>query len=104
MKHFKASVISAFLSLILAAFGLYAGVSALAWAQRRPAQTNRGPLNESDVVGLLKMHVSPAEVGAQARRRHIDFVVTASALQELRQAGADDALLQTLREIQPQDP
>lgn len=101
MKHLKASVISAFLSLLLA-FGLYAGMSGLAWAQRRPGPAARGPLNESDIVSLLKMHVSPAEVGAQARRQHIDFVVTASALQELRQAGADDALLQTLREIQPQ--
>ena len=103
MKYVQRSAIYNLLSFLVTVFGLFAGLSSVTSAQggRTPISTG-GALHEGDLIRLLKMHVSPADVGAQARRQHIDFVVTVSAEQELRQAGADDRLLQTLREIQPQ--
>ncbi len=71
-------------------------------AQRRPSPLARGPLSESDVIKLLRGRVPAAQVGARARRQGIDFVVTETAEQQLRQAGADDELIRTLRQVQPQ--
>ena len=75
--------------------------ASLAAFQRRTLPPSQGYLTENDVARLLRAHVAPAEVGARARRQGIDFVLTASVQQELKSAGADNALLQTLRQIQP---
>lgn len=70
-------------------------------SQRRQPPASQRDLNETDVASLLRAHVAPAEVGARARRQGIDFVLTAPVQQELKSAGADSELLQTLRQIQP---
>jgi formylglycine-generating enzyme required for sulfatase activity len=52
-------------------------------------------------VKLLKGQVFPHRVGQRAREQGIDFEVTSAVERELRQAGASDELIATLREIAP---
>lgn len=68
-------------------------------ARRAPAAS---PLDESDILKMLESHVSAAQIGERARSRGIRFALTAAVEGQLRQAGADDTLLKTLSEIQPQ--
>ncbi len=59
------------------------------------------PLSKEDVIRLLKGDVSPRRVADLARERKIDFQVTPEVEKELRQAGADDVLLEVLRQVAP---
>jgi Flp pilus assembly protein TadD len=59
------------------------------------------PLTKDQVVHLLRSYVSPKVVAGIVRQREIDFQVTPEAENELRQAGATDELLITLREVAP---
>jgi len=65
------------------------------------AQNEPHRLSKEDVVKLLKGQVSPHRVSQRARQQGIDFQVTPQVEQELRQAGATDELIATLREIAP---
>jgi formylglycine-generating enzyme required for sulfatase activity len=65
------------------------------------AQKAAHPLSKDTVVKFLKGDVSPHRVAAIARERGIDFQVTADIESELRQAGATDELISTLREVAP---
>jgi TonB family protein len=58
-------------------------------------------LSKDDVVKLLKGQVSPHRVGQRAREQGIDFQITPEVERELRQAGATDDLIATLRQIAP---
>ncbi len=88
--------------LVLAAmvFILWAGV--LVPCSR--SQGSRKPLSKEEVIDLLKGYVSPKRVSDLARERGIDFAVTPDVERELRRAGANDALLATLREVAPKAP
>lgn len=79
--------------------GLAAATADLSQTTRRvPAAS---PLDESDVIKLLQSHIPAAQVGERARRQGIRFALTAAVEQQLREAGADSALLETLSQIQP---
>jgi hypothetical protein len=56
------------------------------------------------VLTLLKGDVSAKRVEALARQRGIDFQVTPETAEELRQAGATEALLTVLRDLAPNPP
>ena len=60
------------------------------------------PLSEAELVDLLKNYVPPGRVAELAREKGIDFSLTPRLEQELRQAGADDALINSLRDLAPQ--
>jgi hypothetical protein len=59
------------------------------------------PLSQDRIVQLLKGDVSPARVAELARERGIDFETTPQTEKELRNAGASDALINTLRRLVP---
>jgi hypothetical protein len=59
------------------------------------------PLSKDRIVQLLKGDVSPARVAELAHQRGIDFEITPDAEKELRNAGATDALITTLRGLAP---
>jgi hypothetical protein len=65
------------------------------------AQKPTHPLSKDTVVKFLKGDVPAHRVAAIARERGIDFQVTADIESELRQAGATDELISTLREVAP---
>ena len=65
------------------------------------AQTPTKPFSKDDVVQLLKGSVSSKRVGELAQQRGIDFQITPEAENELRQVGANDELLATLRSLAP---
>ena len=58
-------------------------------------------LSKEDVVKLLTGQVSPHRVSQRARQQGIDFEVTPEVERQLRQAGATDELVATLRELAP---
>jgi tetratricopeptide (TPR) repeat protein len=69
-----------------------------------PEATGQGqpkPLSKDRVVQLLKGDVSPARVAELARQRGIDFETTQDTEKELRNVGATDALITTLRGFAP---
>jgi len=59
------------------------------------------PLTEVSVIDLLKGGVPPDRVVSLAREFGIAFQVTPAVERDLRAAGANDQLVQTLREIAP---
>jgi hypothetical protein len=63
------------------------------------AQVSPKPLSEDEIVRLLKGDVSPKRVAELARERGLSFELTPEAAGELRNAGAGDELLSTLREL-----
>ncbi len=65
------------------------------------AQVSRKPLSKAAVIGLLKGDASSNCVAEMARERGIDFEVTPAVEGQLRQAGATETLLATLREVDP---
>jgi sulfatase modifying factor 1 len=69
-------------------------------AQTPPVQC-AGKLSESQVEKLLSAGVSQARVGQFVRTCGIGFEVTPAAAARLRRAGASNALIGVLREIQP---
>ena len=74
------------------------------WLRKTPsAQSPRKGLSESDIVDLLENYVPPQRVAAVAREKGIDFAVSSRVEERLRKAGADDALIRTLRELSPKE-
>jgi formylglycine-generating enzyme required for sulfatase activity len=59
------------------------------------------PYDKDAILYLLNNKVMPARVGVLARQRGIDFQISTEVESELRQAGATDDLIATLREIAP---
>lgn len=59
------------------------------------------PLSEHDVLDLLSSSVAPARVGELAHQFGISFEVTPEAEEKLRNAGATDSLIKTLRDLEP---
>jgi eukaryotic-like serine/threonine-protein kinase len=62
---------------------------------------SRGPFSETDVLTLLKGGVMPRRVDDLAHEYGINFPITSEVEADLREAGADDDLLNTLRELAP---
>jgi hypothetical protein len=73
----------------------------LGQASRRARPAAQAPLRENDLIKLLQSQTPRAQVQQRARSAGIDFVLTTDVEQQLRQAGADDSLLETLSQIQP---
>ncbi len=67
-----------------------------AWAQR-----SGKPLTKEDVIGLLKGDVPPERVAKVAHDQGTSFPMTRAAEKELRDAGADDTLIEALRSLAP---
>lgn len=65
------------------------------------AQARPKPLSKAEVLQLLKGDVPAARIAELARQQGIDFPMSAENESELKQAGAPDELLRTLREIAP---
>jgi formylglycine-generating enzyme len=70
----------------------------LAQSQAKPK-----PLSKDTVIRLLKGDVSPIHVADLARERGIDFQMTRETENELRQAGADDNLVNVLQGLAPKN-
>ncbi len=68
----------------------------VAWAQR-----SGKPLSKEDVIGLLKGDVPPERVEQVAHDQGISFSMTRATEKELRDAGADDNLIEALRGLAP---
>jgi len=65
------------------------------------AQGPPKPLSKNRVLEYLKGEVSPARVTELVRQRGVDFKTTPEIENELRSAGATEALLTVLRELAP---
>jgi len=65
------------------------------------AQKAKKPLSKDDVVGLLEGDVEPVRVADVARSEGIKFEMNAATEKELRDAGADDNLINVLTELSP---
>lgn len=66
-----------------------------------PAQAPPKPWTKDQIIRMLKGDIPPKRVETLARERGIDFPITSETETELRQAGATDALLATLRQLAP---
>jgi hypothetical protein len=64
-------------------------------------QTKATPLTEANIIDLLRNYVAHLRVGELARKRGIDFTVGPNDERQLRQAGADATLIETLKELEP---
>lgn len=64
-----------------------------------PPQQHTKPLSENDIIDLLKRQVSSQSIEETARGAGISFEMTAEVEKELREAGATDSLIKTLREL-----
>src|SRR5215470_16431716 len=71
------------------------------WAQ---PQSSGRPLGQNQLQGLVKGGVSSERLAKLVQQRGIDFKPSAEYLDELRKAGAEGVLLQTLRARQPRVP
>jgi hypothetical protein len=69
----------------------------LLWAI--PQAQKHEPLTEGEIIRLLQGGVAPERVGRLARESGITFEVTPAVERDLRDSGANDQLLQTLREL-----
>ena len=65
-------------------------------------QQQTKPLTKAQVADLLKSYDPPGRVAGFAQHRGIDFEWTPTIEAQMRQAGANDGLIQTLREIAPE--
>ncbi len=83
---------------------LLAAVCILLAVQAWATPQSHRPLSEQDVIGLLTNDVAPARVEALAKQLGVAFQVTAEAEQHLRDAGATDELIQTLKTLAPKAP
>jgi hypothetical protein len=68
------------------------------------AQTSQKPLEKQEVIDLMKSGAPADRVEALARERGIAFEMTSGTDAELRDAGATDALVKTLRELAQKTP
>ena len=66
------------------------------------AQVAQKPLSKDEVIRLLKGDVSPKRVAELVQQRGINFGVTPDVEHQLRELGATDLLLATLKESAPQ--
>jgi formylglycine-generating enzyme required for sulfatase activity len=57
------------------------------------------PLTQTQVLGLLRGEVAPVRVAQLALEKGIDFTLSPDDEKRLRRAGADAALIKTLREL-----
>jgi hypothetical protein len=69
------------------------------WPMLAVDQTKAKPLTEDEVIDLLQHYVAPARVADLARKEGIDFTLTPANEKQLSRAGADAALIKTLREL-----
>src|SRR2546428_11686705 len=69
--------------------------------QSRAAPQAAGPLAEEDVVRLLAMGASHNAITALVRKYGISFQPEEGTLQRLRNAGAQETLLQAIRSAAP---
>lgn len=76
-------------------------LAVLVFASIAAAQKAKKPLSKDDVVGLLEGDVEPARVADVARSEGVKFEMTPATEKELRDAGADDNLINVLRELGP---
>jgi hypothetical protein len=74
---------------------------AAAGASARPQQSPK-PLTMSQVADLTKAGMDSGELAQKVKQMGIDFDVTDDYLQSLRKAGAQDVLINALREARPQ--
>jgi len=81
-----------FLILIL----LLAGITLPAMPQQAPQ-----PLTKGEVMDLVKFGMSSADVVEKIKKLSIDFEPTDDYLQALRNAGAEDVVIQALRAARP---
>ncbi len=65
------------------------------------APESRKPLTQKEIIDLLTNDVPPPRVGELARQYGITFVMTSTTEQTLRDSGADNNLIETLRKIAP---
>ena len=68
---------------------------------RGVAQQSRGRFSEDEVVQALRAHVPPKRITTLARQYGIAFQLTPESEARLRNAGADDELLDALRALAP---
>jgi hypothetical protein len=83
------------------AWALAAALAALLALRAFAAQESQKPLSEEEVIELLTNDVAPPRVAQLARQFGISFQMTTSAEQDLREAGADESLIDTLRKLAP---
>lgn len=76
-------------------------LSAAMWPVHVPAQAPHKPLTKDQTLKLLAGDVPSARVAELAREQGIDFQMTPEIENDLRQAGATDELVATLRELAP---
>jgi hypothetical protein len=76
-------------------FALFLGMS---WS---PAQGTNKPLSKNDVMELLEGGVGQSDIADAARSHGLNFEMTAAAEKSLRDAGAEDNLMRTLRQLAP---
>ncbi|MGE5326782.1 MAG: hypothetical protein ACM3NO_07065, partial [Deltaproteobacteria bacterium] len=91
-KHYLLIGLTLLAALIFCATALHSPIS---------AQEASKPLTKNNIIKLLKGDVPPARVETLARERGISFQVTSEVESELRQAGATDSLIATLKEVAP---
>ncbi len=84
----------------LAALALVGFLVGMAHAAAR-AQRSGKPLTKDDVIGLLTGDVPPDRVAQVARDQGITFPMTRATEKDLRDAGADDHLIEVLRGLAP---
>lgn len=81
--------------LFLSCLSCFVVLALCAAAERESSE----PLGKDDVVNLLKREVSSQRIEETARQAGISFEMTAEVEKELREAGATDGLIKTLREL-----
>jgi len=79
-------------------------LSAVFWSPPTFGAPAPKPLSKADIIELLKGGVPAARVGELARDHGINFQMTPSVEDELRQAGATAELLTILRNLAPKAP
>ena len=94
----------AWLNQKLCLLGLVVLVGVGVWPVHAAAQAAQKPLTKAEILQLLEGEVPAARVAALARQHGINFPMTPANESELKQAGAAEELLQTLREIAPKPP
>ena len=74
------------------------------WSSFLQAQNSRKALSKDEVIGLLESGVPPSRVGQLAREYGVGFEVTPDVESDLKDAGASDELLDTLRKLGAKNP
>lgn len=72
--------------------------------QSSQAQASKKPLTKNEVIGFLESGVESKWIEDQARQYGISFEMTRETEKQLREAGATEELLRTLRRLAPRPP